>query len=225
MPSAHHFKRLVIGRSRDDSNFAFFMKPAMFKETAAGPCPTLTEPSRPAAAPAKLMRKLLKKQGFAPDVPVTDKLRSYGAAKAALGAKKSQLFRSPEGGWKRLARIKVRRGLRLNGGRVLRRHVRPQYAAAQWPTIAPPRTPGTCSGTRLRAGFVHCGGQGVSPKSNVDCRMTFPACPTTRRKRAVSEEKRQAVPAEIIIDATLAQTGDFAASAGHGPSVGRDCSG
>ena len=32
----------------------------------------------------KSMRKLLK-QGFAPDVLVTDKLRSYGAAKAELG--------------------------------------------------------------------------------------------------------------------------------------------
>ena len=31
------------------------------------------------------MRKLLKKQGFAPDVLVTDKLRSYGAAKSELG--------------------------------------------------------------------------------------------------------------------------------------------
>src|ERR1700681_2868139 len=31
------------------------------------------------------MRKLLKKQGFAPDVLVTDKLRSYGAARAELG--------------------------------------------------------------------------------------------------------------------------------------------
>jgi hypothetical protein len=28
----------------------------------------------------KLMRKLLKKQGFAPDLLVTNKLRSYGAA-------------------------------------------------------------------------------------------------------------------------------------------------
>ena len=38
-------------------------------------------------APAvKLMRKLLKKQGFAPDVMVTDKLRSYGAAKAEIGS-------------------------------------------------------------------------------------------------------------------------------------------
>ena len=31
------------------------------------------------------MRKLLKKQGFAPDVLVTDKFRSYGAAKAEIG--------------------------------------------------------------------------------------------------------------------------------------------
>ncbi len=31
------------------------------------------------------MRKLLKKQGFAPDVIVTDKLRSYSAAKAEMG--------------------------------------------------------------------------------------------------------------------------------------------
>ena len=31
------------------------------------------------------MRKLLRKQGFAPKTLVTDKLRSYGAAKAELG--------------------------------------------------------------------------------------------------------------------------------------------
>jgi putative transposase len=30
------------------------------------------------------MRNLLKKQGFAPDVLVTDKLRSYGAAKSEM---------------------------------------------------------------------------------------------------------------------------------------------
>src|SRR5271169_5404847 len=36
-------------------------------------------------AAATLMRKLLKKQGFAPKVLVTDKLRSYAAAKAEMG--------------------------------------------------------------------------------------------------------------------------------------------
>ena len=40
---------------------------------------------RDTAAAEKLMRKLLKKQGFAPDVLVTDKLRSYGAAKSKIG--------------------------------------------------------------------------------------------------------------------------------------------
>ena len=33
---------------------------------------------RDKAAAVKLMRKLLKKQGFAPDLLVTDRLRSYG---------------------------------------------------------------------------------------------------------------------------------------------------
>jgi hypothetical protein len=39
---------------------------------------------RDKAAAVKLMRKLVKKQGFAPDVLVTDKLRSYGAAKSEM---------------------------------------------------------------------------------------------------------------------------------------------
>jgi LysR family transcriptional regulator, hydrogen peroxide-inducible genes activator len=45
----------------------------------------LVQRRRDKAAAVKLMRKLLKKQGFAPDALVTDKLRSYGAAKAELG--------------------------------------------------------------------------------------------------------------------------------------------
>ena len=44
----------------------------------------LVQRRRDKAAAVKLMRKLLKKQGFAPDVLVTDKLRSDGAAKAEL---------------------------------------------------------------------------------------------------------------------------------------------
>jgi putative transposase len=42
----------------------------------------LVQRRRDKAAAVKLMRKLLKKQGFAPEVLVTDKLRSYGAAKS-----------------------------------------------------------------------------------------------------------------------------------------------
>jgi putative transposase len=45
----------------------------------------LVQKSRDKAAAVKLMRKLLKKQGFAPTVLVTDKLRSYGAAMAQIG--------------------------------------------------------------------------------------------------------------------------------------------
>ena len=45
----------------------------------------LVQRRRNTAAAIKLMRKLLKKQGFAPETLVTDKLRSYGAAKLELG--------------------------------------------------------------------------------------------------------------------------------------------
>ena len=45
----------------------------------------LVQPRRDKAAALKLMRKLLKKQGFAPSVLVTDKLGSYGAARRELG--------------------------------------------------------------------------------------------------------------------------------------------
>ena len=45
----------------------------------------LVQRRRDKAAVEKLMRVLLKKQGFAPDVPVTNKLRTYGAAKSEIG--------------------------------------------------------------------------------------------------------------------------------------------
>jgi transposase-like protein len=45
----------------------------------------LLQRRRDKAAAVKLMRKLLKKQGYAPDVLVTDKLGSYGAARRELG--------------------------------------------------------------------------------------------------------------------------------------------
>ena len=45
----------------------------------------LVQRRRDKAAAVKPMRKLLNKQGFAPDVLVTDKLRSYRAAKSEIG--------------------------------------------------------------------------------------------------------------------------------------------
>ncbi len=44
----------------------------------------LVQPKRDTKAALRLMRKLLKKQGFAPDEPVTDQLGSYGAARRKL---------------------------------------------------------------------------------------------------------------------------------------------
>jgi putative transposase len=43
----------------------------------------LVQPRRDKAAAVRLMRKLLKKQSFAPSLLVTDKLGSYGAARRA----------------------------------------------------------------------------------------------------------------------------------------------
>ena len=58
----------------------------------------LVQRRRDKADAVKLMRKLLKKQGLAPDVLVTDRLRSYGAAKATIG-----LSARHERGWRALA--------------------------------------------------------------------------------------------------------------------------
>jgi len=45
----------------------------------------LVQRRRDARAAVKLMRKLLKRQGFAPETLIADKLRSYGAARTQLG--------------------------------------------------------------------------------------------------------------------------------------------
>jgi putative transposase len=56
----------------------------------------LVQRRRDKAAAVKLMCTVLKKQGFAPDVLVTDKLRSYGAAKfeIRLSARRDQGLRA-----------------------------------------------------------------------------------------------------------------------------------
>jgi putative transposase len=45
----------------------------------------LVQPQRDKAAAVRLLRKLLRRQGFVPKVIVTDKLRSYGAALREIG--------------------------------------------------------------------------------------------------------------------------------------------
>ena len=62
----------------------------------------LVQSRRNARAAIRLMRKLLKKQGFAPATIVTDKLRSYGAAirLLALSAQHEQGLRKAQSGRK-----------------------------------------------------------------------------------------------------------------------------
>src|SRR5437763_14978156 len=45
----------------------------------------LVQPRRDKAAAMRLLRKLLRRQGFVPTVVVADKLRSYGAALREIG--------------------------------------------------------------------------------------------------------------------------------------------
>src|SRR5262249_40153375 len=45
----------------------------------------LVQPRRDKAAAMRVLRKLLRRQGFVPTVVVTDKLRSYGAARREIG--------------------------------------------------------------------------------------------------------------------------------------------
>jgi transposase-like protein len=73
----------------------------------------LVHRSRDKTAAVKLMRKLLKKQGFAPDVMATDKLRSYGAARSEMGlsAHHEQGLRSRVDDWRSGCRY-VKRTLR-----------------------------------------------------------------------------------------------------------------
>ena len=63
----------------------------------------LVQPKRDKTAAVRLMRKLLKKHGYAPRALVTDKLRSYGAAKAELG-----VSARPEQGLRKNNRPKTR---------------------------------------------------------------------------------------------------------------------
>ena len=72
----------------------------------------LIQSKRNKAAALKLMRKLLKKQGYVPSSIVTDKLPSYGAALRELG-----LSRRHETGWRKNNRAE-------NSHQLVRRHCR-----------------------------------------------------------------------------------------------------
>jgi putative transposase len=85
----------------------------------------LVQRRRDKVAAVKLMRKLLKNQGFAPDVLVTDRLRSYGAAKAEIGlsARHERGLRSRVDDWRSGCRsrgVAVRRQLSHIAGASIR---------------------------------------------------------------------------------------------------------
>jgi transposase-like protein len=56
----------------------------MGQKRSAGPSSPPTSLASNAKAAKRLLRKLLKKQGIAPRVMITDRLASYGAAKRAV---------------------------------------------------------------------------------------------------------------------------------------------
>ena len=101
-PSAHAMARTREGRSADPLHRNRLQHQALFQDSRSGLTAAnqrlwravddegevldlLVQRRRDKAAAVKLMRNLLKKQGFAPEVLVTDKLRSYGAPKSEIG--------------------------------------------------------------------------------------------------------------------------------------------
>jgi len=100
----------------------------------------LVQPRRDKAAAVKLMRKLLKKQGFAPDVMVTDKLRSYSAAKAEMG-----LSAHHEQGLRKNNRARIRISRRDDASARCSASNRPDQPSVSCPFTPPFSTPSTSS--------------------------------------------------------------------------------
>jgi transposase-like protein len=132
----------------------------------------LVQQRRDKATAVKLMRKLLKKQGFAPDVLVTDKLRSYRAARSEIGlsARHEQGLRSRVDDWRsgcRYRGVAVRRQLSHIAGASIR-------TVAPFPVAA--RQQGRGLTRRFRPKFVFPGGSLFRLRvSHHLGRATFPA--------------------------------------------------
>ncbi len=108
----------------------------------------LVQPKRDTKAALRLMRKLLRKQGFAPAVLVTDKLGSYGAARRELGLS-----------------ARHEQGLRKNN----RASEAPRSAAGV------PRSAGK-GDDRCKAGPKRGEWNGYAPVQRVSCRAGRPSC-------------------------------------------------
>jgi IS1 family transposase len=100
----------------------------------------LVQRRRDKAAAVRLMRKLLKKQGFAPDVLVTDKLRSYGAAKSEIG-----LSARHEQGLRANNRAENSHQPTRRRERKMQRFKSPGSAQRSCPFTPPSKTPSTSS--------------------------------------------------------------------------------
>ena len=85
----------------------------------------LVQPRRDKAAAVKLMRKLLKKQGFAPDVLVTDKLRSYNKRPPRHTQFKPGVSGNPKGRRKGSVNLRTRVQRRLRKTVVVNKNGRP----------------------------------------------------------------------------------------------------
>ena len=102
----------------------------------------LVQRRRDKHAARKLMRKLLRKQGFAPAVVTTDKLRSYGAAFSELG-----LTARHERGLRKNNRAEVSHQPVRRRERTMQRFKSPGSAQRFISVHSPPTTPSTSNAT------------------------------------------------------------------------------
>jgi hypothetical protein len=153
----------------------------------------LVQRRRDKAATVKLICKLLKKQGFAPDALVTDKLRLYGAAKSEIGlsARHEQGLRQNNraGNSHQLTRGRERKMQRFKSPgsmqRCLRSRRRPQHVQRPAPLSHPAARSASCETKRSGRGdppprpegaaclpFEHLEADNVPPQhaSNGKCR-------------------------------------------------------
>src|ERR1700692_865559 len=102
----------------------------------------IVPPRRDKGAAANLLRKLLKRQGFAPTVIVTDKLRSYGAALQTIGfsGRHEQDLRANN-------RAETRTSRRDDGSARCRASNRPLQLSVSSPSTPPSTTSSTSSDT------------------------------------------------------------------------------
>ena len=157
----------------------------------------LVQRRRDKAAAVKLMRKLLKKQGFAPDMLVTDKLRSYGAAMAELG-----LSARHEQGLRKNNRARIRINRRDDASARCSASNHPDQPSASCPFTPPSKTRSTSSAishpaARSASSETKRSGRGeLPPRPEPELRLPIFARPNSVRVTAPAQPtQRQRVEA------------------------------